>query len=112
MYRVPRDGCEAIQDQKRVNNLANIGFLFAWNTTSTRLTSHFLRMSLERFQLLERPDVKQPDEPISTGCSNQVSVPAPFESVDYCLVRSSSMTRFIKLKRTEGVDQTFTESDR
>jgi hypothetical protein len=66
-------------------------------------------MSLERFQLFERPDVKQPDEPVSTGCSDQVSVPTPFESVDYCLVRSS---RYINFEWTEGVNQYIYSSDK
>ena len=48
-------------------------------------------MPFQRFELLERPDIKQPDQAISSCRSDKMTIPTPLERIDDRLMCSSEI---------------------
>jgi hypothetical protein len=63
-------------------------------------------MTSERFQLFKRPDIEQPDQAISTGGSQEVSISAPFQRVHHRFMCPSAGVELVERnerKRTSEV---------
>jgi hypothetical protein len=58
-----------------------------------QLTGHFLRMPFQWLELLERPNIKQPDQPISSCRSDKMTVPTPLALMTALCVRLRASRR-------------------